>query len=203
LQNGAITQDGINVVYHAIDKLVFSEYNPRELTEHQHDTLVDSLKGFNWVVPIVVNTNQDRKNVVVGGHQRLKVARELGHSKVPCIEVDLPLEKEKELNIRLNQNTGQWDWDALANNFDEIELRSWGFEDKAFTGFTDVDYSVLEDEDLEAEMAMLSDGTRKAIQIEFTTEDYDEAYNLINEKRKAGVYVGGLLLTVLKTNLKG
>jgi|TARA_R100000789_G_scaffold97658_1_gene100463 hypothetical protein len=135
LKNGATTQDGMHVVYHAIDNLVFSEYNPRELTKHQHAALVESIEGFNWVVPIVINTNKKRKNVVVGGHQRLKVARELGHSKVPCIEVDLPVEREKELNIRLNQNTGQWDWDALANYFDVGELTEWGFTDDQLIGW--------------------------------------------------------------------
>ena len=160
MQNGAITQDGMNVVYHAIDNLVFSEYNPRELTKHQHSTLVDSLKGFNWVVPIVINTNQDRKNVVVGGHQRLKVARELGHDKVPCVEVDLPLEKEKELNIRLNQNTGQWDWDALANNFDVGTLTEWGFTNDELQFWVDEpEEGLIEDDEIpEVEEAVTQAG---------------------------------------------
>lgn len=129
-KNGALDTGGMNVVYHSVNDLVMSEYNPRELTKHQHKQLIESLENFNWVVPIVINKNTARHNVVVGGHQRLKVAKQLGYKKVPCVEVDLPLVKEKELNIRLNQNTGQWDYDALANNFDVDKLLDWGFDAK-------------------------------------------------------------------------
>jgi ParB-like chromosome segregation protein Spo0J len=44
-------------------------------------------------------------NVVIGGHFRLKVAKELGMMEVPVIYLDLNIDREKELNLRLNQNT--------------------------------------------------------------------------------------------------
>ncbi len=99
-----------------------ADYNPRQLTEKQHKELVDSLEKFGFVDPILINKNKSRKNVIIGGHQRVKVATMLGIEKVPCIELDLSLEEEKELNVRLNKNTGEWDWDMLANNFDTGEL---------------------------------------------------------------------------------
>ena len=72
--------------------------------------------------------HEDRKNIVIGGHQRLRIWGELGNDTMPCVEIKLPLEKEKELNVRLNKNGGQWDWDLLANNFDSEDLIDWGFE---------------------------------------------------------------------------
>ena len=89
--------------------------------------LRNSIDKFGFVEPIVVNTYTDRKNVIVGGHQRLRIARELGMKKVPCVEVSLTIEAERELNVRLNKNAGQWDWDKLANEFDMVELIDWGF----------------------------------------------------------------------------
>jgi DNA modification methylase len=76
-----------------------------------------------------VNKHKDRKNIIVGGHQRVKVAKDLGFKDVPCVEVSLTLDKERELNIRLNRNTGEWDWDSLANYFDVSDLLEWGFTD--------------------------------------------------------------------------
>jgi len=112
-----------------VSNLIFAEYNPRELTKDQHQDLKDSITRFGFVDPLIVNTHKERKNILVGGHQRLKIAKELGYKDVPCVEVDLTPDKEKELNVRLNKNTGQWDWDALANHFDVGELIDWGFNE--------------------------------------------------------------------------
>lgn len=111
-----------------ISELKPSEYNPRELTKKQYEDLKNSLKEFGIVEPTLVNMHEDRKNIVIGGHQRLRIWGELGNDTMPCVEIKLPLEKEKELNVRLNKNGGQWDWDLLANNFDSEDLIDWGFE---------------------------------------------------------------------------
>lgn len=111
-----------------ISELKPSEYNPRELTKKQYEDLKKSLQEFGVVEPTLVNMHQDRKNIVIGGHQRLRIWSELGNDTMPCVEIKLPIEKEKELNVRLNKNGGQWDWDLLANNFDSEDLIDWGFE---------------------------------------------------------------------------
>lgn len=111
-----------------IDDLKEADYNPRQLTEYQHKHLKESIEKFGLVDPIIVNKHKDRQNVVVGGHQRLKIARELGFKEVPVVYVDLELEREKELNLRLNRNLGQFDYDMLANHFDPEFLVDIGFE---------------------------------------------------------------------------
>jgi len=119
----------MKIKHYPIGDLISAEYNPRQLTKDQFSQLKDSVKRFGLVDPIIVNTHKDRKNIVVGGHQRIKVADALKIDKIPCVEVKLNLEKERELNIRLNKNTGEWDYDNLANFFDMDELRDWGFSD--------------------------------------------------------------------------
>lgn len=117
----------MEIIDKPITELIAAEYNPRELTKEQYKHLKDSLQRFGIVDPIIINKNEDRKNIVIGGHQRIKVATDLGIEELPCVELDLTIEKEKELNVRLNRNTGQWDYDMLANHFDLEELISWGF----------------------------------------------------------------------------
>ena len=124
MQNGNLT----TVSYPIVD-IIFAEYNPRELTQIQHQDLKDSITRFGLVDPLIVNTHKERKNILVGGHQRLRIVKELGYKDVPCVEVNLTPDKERELNVRLNKNTGQWDWDALANHFDVGELLEWGFSE--------------------------------------------------------------------------
>jgi len=112
-----------------ISELQDAEYNPRTLTDKQFEDLRQSMQKFGSVEPAIVNVNPDRKNVIVSGHQRIKVAKKLGYKEFPCIELQLDLSDERELNIRMNKNTGEWNFDALANNFDIEELKGFGFSD--------------------------------------------------------------------------
>ena len=138
--------DTLTTVQYDVSNLIFAEYNPRELTKDQHQDLKDSITRFGLVDPLIVNIHKERKNILVGGHQRLKIAKELGYKDVPCVEVDLSPDQEKELNVRLNKNTGQWDWDALANHFDVGELLEWGFSEDELQ-FTEPDVQGLTDDD--------------------------------------------------------
>ena len=137
----------INITYYKPTELIAAEYNPRQLTKDQHKDLTDSIKRFGLVDPLIVNTHKERKNVLIGGHQRLKIATMLGLKEIPCVEVELNPAKEKELNIRLNKNVGEWDWDALANYFDVGELTEWGFTDDELQFYEDEPTEGLIDDD--------------------------------------------------------
>jgi DNA modification methylase len=136
---------GMDIVYRKPNELIGAEYNPRQLTQKEHQDLTDSIKRFGLVDPILVNSNSERKDVVIGGHQRLAIAKELGIKEVPTVEHDLSYEKEKELNVRLNKNTGSWDWDVLANEFDLEQLVDIGFDEADLNFDIEVD-EVVEDE---------------------------------------------------------
>jgi DNA modification methylase len=138
----------MKIVEYKCKDLIGAEYNPRELTQKQYTDLKDSLLRFGVVDPVLVNINEDRKNIIIGGHQRKRVWEELGNKTIPCVELDLTLDQERELNVRLNKNTGQFDMDALANYFDQDELIDWGFESFEF-GMEDFEVDELGDEELE------------------------------------------------------
>ncbi len=141
---GKTEQKTMKIVQKPIFELTPAEYNPRQLSESQFTDLQNSFKNLGTLEPAVINQFPGRENVIISGHQRLKVAESLGMTEYPCYEVNFPLEKEKEANIRMNRNTGEWDWDMLANNFEVEELKEWGFEDLNFLvepeeGLTDED----------------------------------------------------------------
>lgn len=119
----------MTIVYWKVRDLRPSEYNPRQMTERQAHDLRASIREFGLVDPLIVNVHPDRYGVVVGGHRRLDFSAQEGMEEVPCVEVNLPLNRERELNIRLNKNTGEWDMDALSSHFDLDELTAWGFEE--------------------------------------------------------------------------
>ena len=119
------------IIHKQIDDLIFAEYNPRQLSDDQYKHLKDSISRFGLVDPIIINKNKDRKDIIIGGHQRVKVARTMGIDKVPCVEIDLTYDREKELNVRLNKNTGDWDFDILNEAFEIEQLLDWGFDNSA------------------------------------------------------------------------
>lgn len=119
----------MKVEYVPIGDLRLSQYNPRQMTEKQAADLEASIRKFGLVDPLIVNRHPERMNVVIGGHQRLKVAKVCGINTVPVVYVELDERQERELNLRLNKNTGEWDLDALAS-FDPELLKMVGWTDE-------------------------------------------------------------------------
>jgi ParB-like chromosome segregation protein Spo0J len=189
----------MEIVNKSISELIEAEYNPRRLTKDQYKQLKDSLLRFGVVDPVLVNINEDRKNIIIGGHQRTRVWSDLGNDSIPCVELNLSLEQEKELNVRLNKNTGEFDFDMLANYFNEDELIDWGFEAFQFDTEADVDYSILDDEDLEEELNEMNQGVKKAIQIEFDLDSYEEAKELVKYWRDKEANIGEMIIEFLKS----
>jgi hypothetical protein len=75
--------------------------------------------------PIVVNEDK----VVLGGNMRLRACQEAGLEEVPIIVAkDLNEAKQKEFVVKDNLNYGEWDWDMLANEFDLMELDTYGLD---------------------------------------------------------------------------
>lgn len=117
----------LKIEYVPTSELKKADYNPRVWTKEQSVQLKESIKKYGLVDPLLLNSAPNRKNIVIGGHFRLEVIKDLGIKEVPVVYINISdIEKEKELNIRLNKNTGEFDWDLLAN-FDEVFLKDAGF----------------------------------------------------------------------------
>ncbi len=119
----------MKIIQVKIEDLKPAEYNPRKLTEKQKNEIKKSIDKFGMVEPIVVNSAPKRKNIIIGGHQRFYICREIGWKEMPVVYVNIPdIKKEQELNLRLNKNLGDWDYSILSS-FDEDILLDVGFED--------------------------------------------------------------------------
>ena len=145
-------------------------YNPRQISTKQYKDLKASIEKFGLVDPIIINQNG---NVVVGGHQRLKICKELKHTEIDCVVLDLSKEQERELNIRLNKNTGDFDLDILANEFDIDELTDWGFK------HIDLDINIDKIEEHKEDLATLT----------IKEDDLVKANQLYNELKDKGYNV--------------
>jgi len=117
----------LKIEYVPIDTLKPAPYNPRTWSKEAAQQLKESIAQYGIVDPLLVNSAEKRRNIVIGGHFRLATIKELGIKTVPVVYLNIPdEEKEKELNLRLNKNTGEFDWNLLAE-FDESFLANVGF----------------------------------------------------------------------------
>lgn len=117
----------LKIVHVSVGELKLADYNPRKWDKEAESQLKESIRKYGIVDPLLVNSAEERKNIVIGGHFRVSVIKALGIEEVPVVYLNIPdIEKEKELNIRLNKNTGEFDWGKLAT-FDEDFLSEIGF----------------------------------------------------------------------------
>jgi ParB-like chromosome segregation protein Spo0J len=106
--------------------------NPRLIKDNKFKQLVKSIQDFPQMLelrPIVIDEN----NMVLGGNMRLKACLEAGLTDVPVIHANnLTEAQKKEFIIKDNISFGEHDWDALANEWNIIELDEWGLDIPAF-----------------------------------------------------------------------
>jgi len=117
-----------------VSDLTPAEYNPRKDLrpgDIEYEKLLRSMEEFGYVEPIVWN---ERTGNIVGGHQRLKVLKQLGTELIDCVVVNLDEAREKALNIALNKISGEFDLPKLSEVLQELKLGGFDF---TLTGFED------------------------------------------------------------------
>jgi len=178
-----------------IQEVKLNPNNPRLIKDDKFKKLVQSIKDFPEMLnirPIVVNQDM----IILGGNMRYKACKEAGLKEVPIIIADLTEAQQREFLIKDNTSGGEWDWEVLANEWNAEQLADWGLDIPSFA--TDVDYSILDDDDVSEQLENMTDGVKKAIQIEFEAEHYEEAYALVKFWREKDAYVGGMIMEYLK-----
>ena len=112
--------------------------NPRTITEDDFEKLKKSLVNFRKMLslrPMVVDEDWN----ILGGNMRYLALCRLRDEGVEGFTDDIPDEwvkqdttlsaaEKREFVIKDNQQRGRNDWDALANEWDDEELREWDVE---------------------------------------------------------------------------
>tara|TARA_R110000796_G_scaffold248459_1_gene375255 strand:- start:2560 stop:3183 length:624 start_codon:yes stop_codon:yes gene_type:complete len=201
-----------------ITQLKPNKNNPRLIKDSKFKKLVTSITqspAFMELNPIKV----DEDMRILGGNMRYKACLELKIKEVPInvftkahadinniarekngIETATYEEQCNEFIIKDNVGYGEHDWDVLANSWDNKKLEQWGMD--VWQPEEDVDYSALDDFNLGGELEDKEGNVKRAIQIEFMPEHYDEAAELISFFRERGANIGAMILEYLKAEKK-
>lgn len=180
-----------------IASVIPNEDNPRYIRDPKFKKLVKSIKEFPEMLekrPIVVDENM----VVLGGNMRLEALKAAGVFEVWIDKAEGWTEQQKrEFIVKDNVGYGEWDWDIIANDWNAEQIADWGLD--VWQPEEEVDYSLLEEEDFSSELDDLTNGVKKAIQIEFEAEHYEQAAELVKFWRSEGAYIGGMIMEYLKS----
>jgi ParB-like chromosome segregation protein Spo0J len=176
--------------------------NSRTHSDEQITQIAASIKEFGFLNPVIV----DGENGIIAGHGRVMAAKKLGMTELPVVEASHLTDAQRRAYIiadnKLALNAG-WDYEMLKVEFDELssigfDINLTGFDDSEIAAFNP-DYSFLDEAgDLDNELDQMASEVKKAIQIEFEPEHYDEAQELVKFWRNEGAYVGMMLVNHLR-----
>ena len=119
----------MNIIDININEITEYENNPR-FNDNAVEPVANSIKEFGFKVPIIL----DKNNVIVAGHTRLKAAKKLGLTTVPCLIAD-DLSEEQINAFRLADNKvgeiAEWDFEKLEEelrNIHTIDMSEFEFD---------------------------------------------------------------------------
>lgn len=101
-----------------LTELKAATYNPRKIHPQKYKSLKKSIQHYGILEPLLVNKRTG--NTIVSGHQRLRVATELGLETVPAQIIDVDVATEKLLNVGMNNATGENDKEKMTNVFKDL-----------------------------------------------------------------------------------
>jgi hypothetical protein len=182
-----------------INDLKPNQDNPRIIKDIKFKKLVRSIKDFPEMLelrPIVV----DEDMTILGGNMRYRACIEAGIKQIPVkVAKGLTDSQKKEFIVKDNLSFGEWDWDILGNEFNFELLDDWALDLPSAMFKEDIDYSILDEEDFEEELDGMEGSVRRALQIPFEADNYEEAKELYKFWVDSGAYVGGMIMEFLKS----
>lgn len=195
----------LSVTYENLQDVQVYEKNSRTHSDKQIEQIAASIQEFGFTNPLLVDENLQ----IIAGHGRLMAADMMGLEQVPVIKLAGLTETQKRAYViadnKIALNAG-WNDELLAQElealtFDDFDLTIIGWDEVPEFAETP-DYGVLDEEDLSGELNSLQEGVRKAIQIEFEPEHYEEAQQVISWWRQQGAYIGMMLIDHLKKEME-
>tara|TARA_R110000803_G_scaffold90285_2_gene157633 strand:- start:1237 stop:1854 length:618 start_codon:yes stop_codon:yes gene_type:complete len=191
--------------------------NPRLIKDDKYKKLIASITqspSFMILRPVIL----DETLMILGGNMRYKACKELKWTDIPIkiftqkqadennkrrkaegLEEATYIEQCREFIIKDNIGFGEHAWDLIASQWDSELLNEWAMD--VWQPEEEVDYSALEDLDLDETIEDKEAGVKRAIMIEFDPKHYDQANELITQARKDGKNVGLIVLNAFKDEL--
>jgi ParB-like chromosome segregation protein Spo0J len=191
----------LKIQYKKTNDLIPYARNARTHSELQIGQIAASIKEFGFTQPILL----DGQNGIIAGHGRYEAALKMQMPEVPTIDLSHLSDIQKRAYViadnKIALNSA---WDNQLLELEIADLKEVGFDiellafDPSELNKANIDYSILDEDEVDDELDDMANGVRKAIQIEFEPEHYIEAQELVKFWRERKSYVGMMLMNHLR-----
>jgi hypothetical protein len=188
-----------------------SSKNTNKHTAKGMELLEKSINAYGVLESISVADD----GTIISGHARKElfdkkgmVAKEieLADNEFAVIKTNIKADSKEYFEAQIIANTTahknfDLDLELLAEVSEELGLDIEDLGVDVVEVENEPDYSLLDDddEDLQRQTDQMTAGVKKAIQIEFEAEHYEDAYALVKYWRERDAYVGGMIMEYLKS----
>tara|TARA_R100001086_G_C11843209_1_gene259575 strand:- start:2489 stop:3085 length:597 start_codon:yes stop_codon:yes gene_type:complete len=189
-----------------IEKIPISEIQPYEKNAREHSgqqviQIANSIKKFGFNNPLLIDENKG----LIAGHGRLEAAKELGLTEAPCITLKHLDDKQKRAFILADNQlalNSSWNREMLVSELEHLKELDFDISTIGFSVDTlevgEVDYSILDDEEIIQKTEELQGQTKRAIEFTFSLVDYPEAFKIISNAKEIDDNVGMVVVELLK-----
>jgi hypothetical protein len=189
-----------------LSDLIPDDKNFNKGSEYGNGLIEKSFSKFGAGRSILI----DKNNRIIAGNKSVENAMSIGLDDVQIVEsdgkriiavkrmdIDLDTPQGREMALADNASAKAnivFDAELIEAELGEATAVEWGVPQST----KDIDYSILDDDDVSNQLKEMTDGVKKAIQIEFEAEHYEEAFALVKFWREQKAYVGGMIMEYLK-----
>jgi len=186
-----------------VTSLIADDKNFNKGSENGAEMIRKSFQKFGAGRSILLDKNNriiaGNKSVEFSGLQDVMIVESDGTQLIAVKRTDIDLDSPQGREMALADNASAkanivFDAELVEAELGEAVCVEWGMPQST----RDIDYSILDDDDVEEQLKDMTNGVKKAIQIEFEAEHYEEAYALVKFWRERNAYVGGLIMEYLK-----
>jgi hypothetical protein len=186
-----------------VTSLIADDKNFNKGSENGAEMIRKSFQKFGAGRSILLDKNNriiaGNKSVEYSGIEDVLIVESDGTQLIAVKRTDIDLDSPQGREMALADNASAkanivFDAELIEAELGEAVCVEWGMPQST----KDIDYSILDDDDVEEQLKDMTNGVKKAIQIEFEAEHYEEAYALVKFWRERNAYVGGMIMEYLK-----
>jgi hypothetical protein len=184
-------------------ELIADDKNFNKGSENGAEMIRKSFEKFGAGRSILLDKNNriiaGNKSVEYSGIEDVLIVESDGTQLIAVKRTDIDLDSPQGREMALADNASAkanivFDAELIEAELGEAVCVEWGMPQST----KDIDYSILDDDDVEEQLKDMTNGVKKAIQIEFEAEHYEEAYALVKFWREREAYVGSMIIEYLK-----
>lgn len=111
-----------------LDMLFANDYNPNRMAKIEMNLLVDCIKKYGFIFPIVVTFDEERgKYRIIDGFHRYEALKRIGAKECSVIDMQLPYHDAVQLTVLMNRIKGMHQVERMSDLV--VKLEDLGLED--------------------------------------------------------------------------